>query len=113
MIRIRPLFLLALPTLLLPAKISFAQTASEGSEGIIRQINSIDPGTLSVLMIFGTGLVASLCWGIGWIISCSRQNRVDAESVRDEVAALEARVAAIEQALGSPVGASLDQPGSN
>lgn len=100
--------ILALATLLLPGNCVFAQVAPDESEGIIRQLNSIDHGTLSVLMIFGTGLVASLCWGVGWIISCSRQNRADAESVRDEVAALETRVAAIEQALGSPVGAGPD-----
>jgi hypothetical protein len=108
MIRIRTVFLLTLATLLLPTNCLLAQESPAGNEGIIRQLNSVDHGTLSVLMIFGTGLVASLCWGVGWIISCSRQNRADAGSVRDEVAALENRVAAIEHSLGSPVGAGAD-----
>lgn len=103
--RMHAVLLVALATLLIPNECFPAQAASEASEAIIPQLNSIDHGTLSVLMIFGTGLVASLCWGIGWIISCSRQSHKDAEGVRDEAAALEARVAAIEQALGSPVGA--------
>jgi hypothetical protein len=111
--RIRPVSLLAVAAILTPATALFGQDASESGDGIIRQLNSIDHGTLSVLMIFGTGLVASLCWGLGWIISCSRQNRVDDESMRDELASLEARVAAIEQALSSPVGAGSDRPGSN
>jgi hypothetical protein len=110
--RRRVVLLIALVTLI-PTECLLAQAAPEGSEGVLRQLNSIDHGTLSVLMIFGTGLVASLCWGIGWIISCSRQSHADAEDVRDEVAALEARVAAIEQALGSPVGAGPDRSGSH
>lgn len=111
--RMRAVLLIALATLLIPNKCLPAQAAPEASEAIIPQLNSIDHGTLSVLMIFGTGLVASLCWGIGWIISCSRQSHADAEGVRDAVAALEGRVAAIEQALGSPVGAGSDRSGSH
>jgi hypothetical protein len=111
--RMYALLLIALATLLIPSGCSADQAARETSEGIIPQLNSIDHGTLSVLMIFGTGLLASLCWGIGWIISCSRQGHADADGVRDEVAALEARVAAIEQAVASPVGAGADRSGSH
>jgi len=101
--------LFALVTLLTPIQYLLAQDAPQADEGVIRQLNSIEHGTLSVLMIFGTGLVASLCWGIGWIISCSRSSRADAERFHEDVAALESRVAAIEQALGSPVAAGSDR----
>ena len=93
--RMRVVLLIALAALLNPTVYLPAQDTSEASEGVIRQLNSIDRGTLSALMIFGTGLVASFCWGIGWIISCVRLSGADAQGVREEVAALEARVAAI------------------
>ena len=111
--RLRAVLLIALAALLTPTVYLLAQDAPDAGEGVIRQLNSIDRGTLSALMIFGTGLVASLCWGIGWIISCLRQSGSNAEGVREEVAALEARVAAIEQALGSPVVAGSDRSASH
>ena len=109
--RLRAVLVIALAALLNPTVHLLAQDSPGADGGVIGQLNSIDRGTLSALMIFGTGLVASLCWGIGWIISCLRQSGSNADSVREEVAALETRVAAIEQALGSPVGAGAERSG--
>ncbi len=68
---------------------------------------------ITMLLIFGTGLVAALCWGIGWIISCFRAGGSDDRNLREEMAALEARVAALEQTVGSPVAVSSDSPVAN
>ena len=69
-------------------------------------------GGVMVLLIFGTGMVAALCWGIGWIISCFRASGSDDRILREEIAALEARVAALEQTVGSPLAVGSDSPDS-
>jgi len=81
-----------------------AQEPPPPMNGWTQQLSSMDRGTISVLLIFGTGLVSALCWGIGWIISCSRTGGADIEAIRDEVSVLSSRVAALEQAVGSPIG---------
>ena len=94
-------FLLASSAVLVSGDWLMAQSEST-QHGVVQQLNSLDHRTLAVLLIFGTGLVATLCWGVGWIVSCSRGSHASEQSLRAEVEALGARVWALEQTVGSP-----------
>ena len=78
-----------------------AQDASGGAGGMIREIGRLGEGHIAIFLIFGTGFVASLLWGIGAVISSLRQDVPNGERLRDEMAALEQRVATLEKSLGA------------
>lgn len=97
-----------IPSLLPVSTLLFAGNPLFAEQSSPAQLNWI-----TVLLIFGTGLVAALCWGIGWIISCFRASGSDDRNLREGMAALEARVAALEQAVGSAVAVSSASPVAN
>jgi hypothetical protein len=75
-----------------------AQQSSGGAGEMIRELGRIDAGHLAIILIFGTGFVASLLWGLGAVIASLRQDVPNGERLRGEIAALEERVAALEHA---------------
>jgi hypothetical protein len=66
-------------------------------------MESIQPnmGILPLILIFGTGFVAAVLWGLSCLISALRGDGGDAAQLRDHVAALEHRVASLEQAVAA------------
>jgi len=64
---------------------------------LFRQLSGLDMGRLAILLIFGTGFIAAAFQGLGWVIRSLRQDVPQGERLREEIAALEARVATLEQ----------------
>ncbi len=86
-----------------------AQQAESGGPGeVIKQIGNLDTGQLTILLIFGTGFVAALLHGVASVIVSMRKDVPNGARLRNEIAALEDRVATLEQAAGLPVAADKD-----
>lgn len=101
--RIRPailIFILAVQ-LLASSAVLAAQAESGQPSDVLKQLHDFDEDQLAVILIFGTGFVAALLWGLSAIVRAFRDDPASAAAVRADVAALEQRVAALEQALGA------------
>ena len=113
----RTLFVsLALAALLAVAGSASAQTGPEGQSqvpSVVNELTSPNPNfvhALSVVLVFGTGLLAALFWGLSKVITAFRSDVGNASAIRAEVASLADRVEALERSMGSPVGVG-DQSG--
>ena len=76
---------------------------------VVEQLITPGPNSVSliaVVLIFGTSLISSLAWGLSKIIGALRNDGGNSTAIRAEVVALEQRVAALEQALGTLAGTS-------
>jgi hypothetical protein len=87
-----------------------AQEGGSGSQQVLDQINRLKIENLSVILIFGTGFVAALLWGLGTVVRAFREDVGSATELRTQMAALEQRVSVLEQAVGGYVAAG-DQRG--
>lgn len=78
-----------------------AQESTPDAGEVIRNLNSIDSGHLALFLIFGTGFIASVLWGVARVISAFRQDLPNGDVLLAKVAMLESRLEALEQALGA------------
>lgn len=72
------------------------------SRNWIDLLSSMNHQALAVVLIFGTGFIAALFWGISTVVRAMRGDSSEAQVLRVEVAALEDRLAALEQAVMTP-----------
>jgi hypothetical protein len=90
---------------------SLAQSESghAGPVDVIKQLGDFGEKKLAVLLIFGTGFVAALCWGVSAVVAAFRHDAGSAAGLRDALGALEERVASLERISGSRAPAA-DEP---
>ena len=69
------------------------------SNNVLQILNQMDEGMVATLLIFGTGFIAALCWGLSIVVRALRSNVDNAAELRDEIALLEDRIQALEQSV--------------
>jgi hypothetical protein len=90
------------PAILFCAVLAIAAVPSPvwAAQTIFEEAFRLDAGKLAIVLIFGTGLIATLCWGITAMIGASRGS-ADAKDLQQHLDELEDRIEVLEKRLSA------------